>query len=392
MALSDEMVDRLDYGKLGNVERTPQGGARIPARVGRTGVLVYRSPDGGTRRELVLPEELFSEDSMSSLRDAPVTDKHPPVMIDGSNYKTYQAGHTADPRKDAKEKGLDSTLVVQDANLLTKVGNGEAVECSAGYRCRIDATPGTYEGQPYDVVQRGRVYNHVAIGPKNWGRAGNDVALRLDSCDITEDLEPTGDQAVMKVIRIDGKEYEVGSEQHLAKVEADHAAALEKAHKENETLKGRCDSLTTKVTELETKVKTLEDPKRLDSAVSQRFELVTKAVKVLGSEYKCDGKDEKTIMIEALRKDESDKSFDDKSIDYLRGRFESKTEGEVVRKDDKSIRHALGTSSAAGAPQPVAKIKEDKPEERVDADESRKGMIGTSRKQAEKPMALSKTA
>lgn len=195
----------------------------------------------------------------------------------------------------------------------------------------------------------------------------------------------------MKVIRIDGKEYEVGSEAHLAKVEADHAAALEKSHKENETLKGRCDSLTTKVTELETKVKTLEDPKRLDTSVSERFELVTKAVKVLGSEYKCDGKDEKTIMIEALRKDESDKSFDDKSIDYLRGRFESKTEGEVVRKDDKSIRHALGTASGAGA-KPEKKAKEEKTEDRVDSDESRKDMIGNSRKQAEAPMALTKQA
>ncbi len=40
--------------------------------------------------------------------------------------------------------------------------------------------PGTHRGERYDAVQTSIRYNHVALGPKDWGRAGSEASLRLD--------------------------------------------------------------------------------------------------------------------------------------------------------------------------------------------------------------------
>ncbi len=53
-------------------------------------------------------------------------------------------------------------------------------ELSCGYRCDYDWTPGTWNGQPYDAVQRNIRGNHLALVKK--GRMGPDVAV-LDHSD-----------------------------------------------------------------------------------------------------------------------------------------------------------------------------------------------------------------
>lgn len=38
-----------------------------------------------------------------------------------------------------------------------------------------------HNGEHYDAIQRNIVVNHIALGPKGWGRAGPEVAVKTDS-------------------------------------------------------------------------------------------------------------------------------------------------------------------------------------------------------------------
>lgn len=172
---------RCDRGRLSKAKRTTQGFARVDARLTRTGILTYTRADGSVQHEYRPAEEVFAPKSLETLDGAVVTDLHPTVMVDASNAQQLTRGHVRAPRADGRFIGAE--LQVESAELLTKIDAGDRAEISCGYTCDLDMTPGEFEGQRYDAVQRNIEYNHVAIGPRNWGRAGNEVALRLDAAD-----------------------------------------------------------------------------------------------------------------------------------------------------------------------------------------------------------------
>lgn len=221
-----KLVHRFDdgeeYSRLGKCERTQLGGARIKARLTRTGILTYRDKQTGEvlRRELRLPEEVFNADSLATLESAPVIDIRDHVeLVTPETYRKVALGTVRAVRKDGEY--VESELFVQDAATLDAIDRGERTEISCGYTCRLDETPGVYEGEPYDAVQRHIRYNHVALCPPNRGRAGPEVGLRLDA-NSQQKEKPMAD----KVIKLDGKEYQYGSEAHFDKIEAMHKAEL----------------------------------------------------------------------------------------------------------------------------------------------------------------------
>lgn len=84
---------------------------------------------------------------------------------------------------------------------------------------------GTYQGEDFDARQTNIRYNHVAIGPLGWGRAGRNVGLRLDALDAsqvppTEPEETMADRTIVK-LRVDGidREFDKGSDAHIAALE-----------------------------------------------------------------------------------------------------------------------------------------------------------------------------
>jgi len=190
------VVCRFDAAPIGKGERTPQGFLRIPAHLTKSGILKYRRADGTTIRELRPESEVFAPASLATLRAAPVTDMHPPEMVSPSNVRKLSIGIVSeDVRADGEL--VAAAVTVQDADAIAAVERGERREISCGYRCRIDATPGTYRGEKYDQVQRDIVYNHVALGPRNWGRAGRDIALRLDANSAVMESPDSDDSEVM---------------------------------------------------------------------------------------------------------------------------------------------------------------------------------------------------
>ncbi len=333
-----ETVQRFDFGAMGKPVKTSQGFLRVDANLTRVGVLVYKNADGSDRRELRLPEEVFNADSLSTLSLAPLTDMHPSEMVTSENVTRLQKGIVA---TEAKQDGrfVRAQLLIQDADLIKAIERGDRKELSPGYTCHLDATPGEWNGERYDAIQRGVAYNHIAIGPRGWARSGSEVALRTDGkdpttlrldggCDEPTD-EPNGD-APMKLITIkfDGGEFEVpeaSAENVLALVkkrEDSAAATLALVATKADTEAARADGLAKELETAKAALEAATDPVKVSALVEARGALETKARAIIGAGAKFDGKTEIEIKVDAIKSSDASFSAEGRSVDYINGRFD----------------------------------------------------------------------
>ena len=170
---------RFDRGGLrGRGKRTPQGFLQVPGNLTRVGVLTYARSDGSEFRELRHPDEVFKADSLATLAFAPVTDRHPCGLVTPQNVREVQVGIVTGARDDGRFVSGD--LVIQSDQAISRVISGDLRELSPGYTCRIDHVAGEWQGEKYDGIQQAIIYNHLAMGPREWGRSGPEVALKLD--------------------------------------------------------------------------------------------------------------------------------------------------------------------------------------------------------------------
>ena len=257
-------VTRYDVAELGSIETTPQGFLRAPAFLTRAGVLDYRRPDGSVRRELRPPSAVFDAQSLATLAAAPLTDLHPAEMVSPKNFRKLAIGHVSE---DVKRDGqhVAARVTVQDADAIAAVQAGERRELSCGYTCDLDETPGTHNGEHYDAVQRNIRYNHVGIGPKNWGRAGNSVALRLDADDPNDAPE---------VMRLDAADAVAQS--RLTAPTAIDTPAPDATDDELDQVQAERDYLRTAVAALEQQLE-LASETELDQVQAERDALRAKA-------------------------------------------------------------------------------------------------------------------
>ncbi len=153
---------------------TPEGFLNCYMRVAKIGDLQYRNADGSTRTEYVSKDSLFNTDSVKSLKMKPVTFEHPPALLTAETAKGYSTGSTGHLTvPDGSFLGI--TAVIHDKPTIDAILSGKAREVSCGYTCDlVKRADGSFE-------QRNRQYNHVAVTRK--GRAGNSVAVHMDSVD-----------------------------------------------------------------------------------------------------------------------------------------------------------------------------------------------------------------
>lgn len=370
---------------------------RVPANLTRTGIFIYTRPDGTKVRELRPAEEVFAQDSLETLSGAPVTDLHPGKPVRPSNWRNVSVGHVGEEVKQ-DGKFVAAKLMVQAADTIAKIekldDDPEALrELSCGYSCRLDNTPGEFEGERYDAVQRNIRYNHVALGPSGWGRAGGQVALRLDSNGNQTIGEPPREPEIMKYT-IDGVTYDTSTPQFLealAQRDKRNDGTIAKLTSERDTAAAERDAAIKERDDAKADLDKANDPVRLDSLVTARVSLVESARRVLGSEAKLEGKSERDIMIATIRHDNKDFDADGKSDDYVSAYFEASTKS--VKRHDEG---GNGIGAARSAVADASKGREDKRDDaddtvdRHDADAARKRMLANNRDAAGQPLRFSR--
>jgi uncharacterized protein len=283
------MILRWDFSKLDKFERTGSGGLKIPAYLSRSGVLNYANPDGSVRKELRHPDVIFAPESLETLKHVAVTEGHQ-AIVDASNWKSYAVGHVGDDVRREGDK-IAATVIVEDASVVQKIESGALKEISLGYTVDLADESGEFEGEAYTHKQLAPQYNHCAIGPANWGRAGEDVALRLD-----------------------GKTYG-----KLIEAMADEKPA-DKSAEDLEKLKGENDALTARVKDLESTRTDDVVSDRVAAGVKVSLELRSKAAKVLGYD-KVQGTD-REVMVATIAARSKEFKADGLSDDALRSAFE----------------------------------------------------------------------
>lgn len=311
-------VQRFDFSRISpNIKRTPQGFLRIPAYLTRTGIFEYVKADGSVVREFRPAEEVFKEHSLSTFAGAPITDMHPesdgqPVAIDPSNVKKYQVGFVGESIKQDGEY-MAATLTVTDQSMISAIERGDRKEISNGYACTIENTPGEYNGQRYDCVQRNIIGNHVAIGPNDWGRAGPGAALRLDAkgayLKTTHEIGAAMESQNIP-LQIDNQE---DVKEPTPQIEIAQDVIVPQMDEKLAQLQAKLDAATL---ELEAEKKARVDAVAL-------AQLINEARPLLGEDYDFAGMDGMDIKKSVIEKTFPGMSLDGKSDEYIMGAFDA---------------------------------------------------------------------
>lgn len=339
-------IRRYDFQKLDGYEVTPQGFLRIPVYAARTGIQIYRDSKGREIRELRPPEEVFSEQTMGSLRSCPLTNDHPSDMVTLDNAKELVCGMTADIAERVEDQFLKTYVTVYDKKTVQDIKDGK-VEVSMGYNVEMDWTPGEFNGQKYDAIQRKIVHNHIALVHR--ARGGRQVRLRLDAKDaiLVDENQHTDTEngGHMPKIKLAGKEYDVAQElvdafgEHMKdfeekkKVDAAEAAKV-KAETDKAAAEAKVTTLTTERDTLQAKVDSLEadkakgepklDTAALEAAVKERRRIERVAAKVLDEEAlkKTDEMSALELKKAVILADCKDAKLDAASEAYVNARFD----------------------------------------------------------------------
>ena len=311
---------------------------RVDGHFSRTGIQVYDDGFGREQREYRPPEEVFSTDSLASLRAMPVTISHPEDMITAESWHEHAVGQTGDVIiQDIDGIHTLGTVWLHDVSAIRSVQTGRLIELSVGYFASLDMTPGTTSGgEGYDGVQRDIRGNHLALLPPGHARGGPTVRLldgveqvvrRLDAKQNEiwgpGPIEPRGSTTPKATyqsprldadagdihmskqsVKADGLPFEVEAADNFgialerersaaqAKLDAieqhakDTKASLDAAEAKASEVEAERDTLKEQVAKLEADLVDATDPKRLTDRVESLARLAADARKVGGEGLK----------------------------------------------------------------------------------------------------------
>lgn len=360
------MATRVDAGGAFSFKRTPQGGIDVSGAVTRTGVFPYRRADGSVVMELRHPDDVLREDSLDTLRGAPVTIDHPRGAVVPENWKALSVGHVSDHVEGRADGFVMTRVRVQDAAAAAKVGS-ELREFSCGYSCDVVPEVGIYNGQRYDARQTNIVYNHVAMGPEGWGRLGPEVSIRADAADAyTIDMFRTDGADAPKTDKQDGASEASKDAARADAAEARADAAVAKADalaKENADLKAEIDRLKADASD-----------EKIAARADARAALVEGAKLLAGDKFSA--KDDKgafksdhDLRLDALKVACPGVDFTAKSATYVEVRFDSEVErARETHKAHGDLRAALSAPKTDSASSDaLAKAEEEDKKRRASA-------------------------
>lgn len=185
-------VVRLDSLPLNQTYFTDEGYLIDRPILTSTGIFEYKNPDGGIRRELRLPEEVFDPESLKSYKGKPIIITHSAGLVTKDNVERHCIGTVL---TEGYRSGEDvrAEIVIHDTDGMKVSG---LRELSLGYDLDLDETPGEWNGEPYDAIQRNIRVNHLALVGE--ARAGKQARLNIDGRDQEKNILTGGKSNMSK--------------------------------------------------------------------------------------------------------------------------------------------------------------------------------------------------
>lgn len=323
-------VQRLDSISLDQTYFTDEGYLVDHPIVTSTGIFEYTNPDGSTRRELRLPEDVFADESLKSYKGKPIIITHDAGYVNKDNV---EGEHIGTILSEGYQDGDDvrAEIIIHDTDAMKASG---LRELSLGYNLRLEETPGVWNGQPYDAIQRDIVINHLALVGS--ARAGEQARLNIDSREHKKTL--IGGKAMSKKNkRLDGDM--MSPEDLTAAVEAFQQRRAERMG-----------------------VQDTDEPEQ--QPVGDEETVAEKVADAVGEEAApaSEGEQDRVQMVKD-RRDRRDAEGDPEEMDKAMG---------VIAQQDEDIDTLLGVIDvlqAAGAMDSCDETNSDDDEENTDADE-----------------------
>lgn len=255
--------------------------------------------------------EVFSLDSMASFAAAPFTIDHPAQPVTAANWRDLGVGEVnGDVVRDGSFVRVP--VIVRDAKAVAKVRTSHK-QLSMGYDCSLDFTPGSFDGQTYDAVQRQIRINHIAAVPA--ARGGSELRI------TDERTEPKRESSMKKII-IDGLQVDLTDasavEVAIGKLQtqvADGQKALKDAKADHDR------TLAVKDAEIDKLKGQIVDETTIDARATEKADVIAKAAKIVDG-LDTAGKTVSDIRRMAVAKKLGDAAVADKSDDYVAARFD----------------------------------------------------------------------
>lgn len=137
-------------------------------------------------------EELTKSETLKSLEKIPFVNEHTMLGKDFTPAEDKGIEGTTLTNVKVKLPLITNDLVAYTERVKNEIENNDKRDLSLGYRCKYELTPGIYNGQPYDAIQRDIRFNHIALVDE--GRMGaecrvTDNNITYDNLDIYKNKE-----------------------------------------------------------------------------------------------------------------------------------------------------------------------------------------------------------
>lgn len=204
-----EAINNNDFFKPSARKNDANGWAEIKGNpISKVGVFPYSGSQINSELDpnkiymVYRPEkELNNPETINSFKLLPWTDEH--AMLGRSD-----SGLTSAEKKGIhgvigedvyfEDDYLKGNLKVFSDELADLIDSGKK-ELSIGYRCLYDMSPGVYNGEKYDFIQREIRGNHLALVEE--GRSGHDVS-------VLDHLKMTFDSRELKMTEYEKEDFE----------------------------------------------------------------------------------------------------------------------------------------------------------------------------------------
>lgn len=221
---------RLDSIRMDQTYYTEEGYLVDHPIVTTCGIFEYKNADGSIRRELRLPEFVFEEKSLESYKGKPIIITHEAGEVNKDNVHQEQIG-TIMSAGYRDGDNVRCEIIIHDTGALKRCG---LKELSLGYSLETDDTPGVWQGEKYDCIQKNIEINHLALVGE--ARAGDSARLNIDSKDDDNKIILQG--GLVTMLKPNETGYRTDDGEELTPEEMEAAIALFKAQKAAESVTG----------------------------------------------------------------------------------------------------------------------------------------------------------